>query len=306
MQKIRSGVYGFDPLMAGGINAHTITALIGSAGAGKTTFAASFLKRGLEEGQDAIFITLDEEPTQIVKELEMMGWNNVQNYIDRGSMIFVDASGEQFSHFIKKGLPDFVDEWKGHNARIVIDPLTPVLWSVNNRYEQRELVSLLLRETRKIGTVICTLEEHGIMSDLSSPELVIPMYLADNVIHIRYMTHESPEQRDLKILKCRSSRHSHFWHPYRIVAGAGLIIEGKEFQSRAVERPYEFKKIFLQTIADLPEEEKRKFTGEVRVSLLNSVEIMSWEDLRGIDPSEVVRVMLAAYDIKVADSEAER
>ena len=195
MLKIRSGVYGLNQLLDGGINENTVTAVIGASGAGKTTFATYFLKRGLEDGEDAIFITLDEPPDQIIKEVREMGWEEIDRFIDEGSMVFIDASGKQFSDFIRKELANFVEDWKGHGARIVIDPLTPVLWSVKEKYEQRELVSYFLRETRKVGTVLCTLEEHGVSSDLSSPELVIPMYLADNVIHLRYRSHESPERR---------------------------------------------------------------------------------------------------------------
>ena len=69
MQKVKTGVYGLNKLLDGGINKNTVTAVIGSSGAGKTTLATYFLKRGVEMGEDAIFITLDEEPKQIIKEV---------------------------------------------------------------------------------------------------------------------------------------------------------------------------------------------------------------------------------------------
>ena len=50
MQKIPSGVYGLNALLDGGINEHATTVVIGSPGAGKTTFATQFLRRGLELG----------------------------------------------------------------------------------------------------------------------------------------------------------------------------------------------------------------------------------------------------------------
>jgi KaiC/GvpD/RAD55 family RecA-like ATPase len=297
MNKIKSGIYGLNRLMDGGINKNTITAVIGSSGAGKTTFATYFLKRGLEQGEDAIFITLDEEPKQIIKEVIEMGWDNIEDYIDEGAMVFVDAGGKQFSDFIKTELAGFVEEWKGYNARIIIDPLTPVLWSVQHKYEQRDLVSFLLRETRKIGTVICTLEEHTVMGDLSGPDLVIPMYLADNVIHLRYKSHESPERRDMKIIKCRSSRHSHFWHTYRIVKGSGIIIQEATMAEDTPVQVVDLHARLDKALANIPESRKKNLTPKVSQSLYWTIGLISSEDIGSLDPDYIIKQILMEYEL---------
>ncbi len=297
MNKIKSGVYGLNNLLDGGINQNTVTAVIGSSGAGKTTFATYFLKRGVEQGEDAIFITLDEEPKQIIKEVIEMGWPEIEDYIDEGSMVFVDAGGKQFSDFIKTELAGFVDEWRGYNARIVIDPLTPVLWSVKEKYEQRDLVSFLLRENRKIGTVVCTLEEHSVMGDLSGPDLVIPMYLADNVIHLRYKSHESPELRDLKIIKCRSSRHSHFWHSYKIVKGSGLIVREAHLAKEMPSKKVNLKVRMEKELAHLSEDKKKNLTPGISKSIQRTVETLSQEDIGPLDPDYILKQILTEYDL---------
>jgi len=296
MRKIPSGVFGLNALMDGGINEHTTTVVIGSPGAGKTTFATQFLRRGLEIGEDAVFITLDEVPAEIIKNAKLLGWDDAESYIESGNMVFVDAGGKQFSNFIRKELADFVREWEGHAARIVIDPLTPVLWSVKEKYEQRELVSFLLRQTRKIGTVLCTLEEHGVVADLSAPELIIPMYLGDNVIHLRYASHEHPERRELKIIKCRNSKHSRAWHPYGIVRGAGLFVtrvkgEGPSTMDRTkVEAE-------IRGVVDrlAPEGE---LNAKSLSHLLRAVEMIAEDSPGDVDPLEVRSLVLEEYGLE--------
>lgn len=296
MKKIKSGVYGLNSLLDGGINENTATVIIGGTGAGKTTLAMQFLRRGLELGDDGVFITLDEAPTQLIVEARMMGWEDIGDYIKKGVLVFIDASGKEFSNFIEKELASFVDEWAGHKARIVIDPLTPVLWSVSERYEQRELVSFLLRETRKIGTVLCTLEEYG-TADLSGEELVIPMYLADNVIHLRYATQMSPEKRELKIIKCRSSKHSRHWHPYNIARGVGLFISKRE---RKVHKKAgsDVQVDFMEKLGSVSRSKFSKLSPEALENIRRTIETLTSEEFPEEDGEKILELIFEEYDLK--------
>jgi len=288
MDKIKSGVYGLNALMDGGINEHSTTVVIGSSGAGKTTFALQFIMRGMEVGDDGVFISLDENQKQIIIEAEAMGWKNIHDYIADERLVFIDASGEQFSNFIKVELPDFVNEWKGTKSRIVIDPLTPVLWATKERYEQRELISFLLKEVRKVGTVLSTLEEHGSVGDLSGPETIIPMYIADSIIHLKYFTKGDDVIRELQIVKCRSSKHSEKSHPYRIIGGLGLIIQHKGLPAPRTNKIS--KQLFsrFNEIAD-------NLPRDVRIRVSRSLSSMIDFDLREIDPEQLLEDLIEEY-----------
>jgi circadian clock protein KaiC len=290
MNKIKSGIYGLNSLLDGGINENSATVVIGSSGAGKTTMATQFIRRGLELGQEGIFVSLDENKEQIIREAIQMGWRKIVDYIDEEKLVFIDASGHEFSAFIKKELPSFVADWKGANARISIDPLTPVMWSTTDRYEQRELIGFMLKETRKVGTVLATLEEHGTAGDLSGNETVIPMYLADCVIHLKSIhTPEGGLQRRLKIMKCRSSRHSKMEHQYSIVKGLGIVVNPDNstlMPSRKL--PDELAKVLEKNRGDIPS----KVYGRL-------IEVL--QDLRDDDFSEIkletlMREIISEYE----------
>ena len=289
MKKIKSGVYGLNSLLDGGINENSATVVIGCSGAGKTTLATQFIRRGLEMGQEGIFVSLDENKEQIIKEAIQMGWKKIVDFIDEEKLVFIDASGHEFSAFIKKELPSFVADWKGANARISIDPLTPVMWSTSDRYQQRELIGFMLKETRKVGTVLATLEEHGTAGDLSGNETIIPMYLADCVIHLRSI--HDPElglQRRLKIMKCRSSRHSKTEHRYSIVKGLGIVVDPDNSSLMPSRK-------MPDELAEILEKNRSKIPARVYGRLVAVLEDLRDDDFSDIKLETLMREIISEY-----------
>lgn len=288
MEKIKSGIYGLNTIMDGGINLKSTTVVIGCSGAGKTTFATQFIRRGLEEGQEGIFVSLDENKEQIIKEAMEMGWKDIMDYVKSKALVFIDASGKDFSTFIKKELPSFVSRWEGADARIAIDPLTPVIWALNDRYEQRDIIGFMLKEMRKIGTVVATLEEHGTKGDLSGTEVIIPMYLADNVIHLNYMPMENGLDRRLKIVKARSTRHSNNYHRYSIIRGLGMVVDTSPYS------PMKTKRIAVRFLAEV-KKMKRELPSDAYRTLLNAVELMRDDDFIGMRMEDIIKSIIDEY-----------
>ena len=285
MKKIKSGIFGLNTILDGGMNENSTTVVIGRSGAGKTTFATQFIRRGLQDGQEGIFVSLDENKEQIIREAVEMGWSDILEYLDDELLVFIDASGREFSNFIRKELPAFVDDWKGANARIAVDPLTPVMWSTKDNYEQRDLIGFMLKQTRRVGTVLCTLEEHG-AGDLTSPEVVIPMYLADCVIHLRYRSDGANVNRELKIVKARSTRHSQLSHAYHIVRGLGLIVEQGEFRRSDTTRiPAQIRQLLQRP--DIP-----RAVGD-RIERM--LEGLTDDDFRNLKPEQLFELIRHEY-----------
>jgi len=285
VRKIRSGIYGLNPLLDGGVNENSTTVVIGRSGAGKTTLATQFIRRGLQDGQEGVFVSLDENKEQIIREAVEMGWSDILDYLDNELLVFIDASGREFSNFIRKELPAFVADWKGSNARIVVDPLTPVLWSTKDLYEQRDLIGYMFKQTRKVGTVLCTLEEHG-PGDLAGPETVIPMYLADCVVHLKFNSDHANPSRLLNIVKCRNSRHSPSAHAFQIVRGLGIVIEGVDGRKTvSAKAPSQLRQLLLT----------HSMPKNVRDALEKSLDGLTDEDFRSLKPEQVLELIIQEY-----------
>jgi KaiC/GvpD/RAD55 family RecA-like ATPase len=269
----------------GGVNENSTTVVIGRSGAGKTTLATQFIRRGLQDGQEGVFVSLDENKEQIIREAVEMGWSDILDYLDNELLVFIDASGREFSNFIRKELPAFVADWKGSNARIVVDPLTPVLWSTKDLYEQRDLIGYMFKQTRKVGTVLCTLEEHG-QGDLAGPETVIPMYLADCVVHLKFNSDDANPSRLLNIVKCRNSRHSPSAHAFQIVRGLGIVIEGVDGRKAVTAKvPSQLRQLLLT----------HSMPKNVRDALEKSLDGLTDDDFRTLKPEQVLELIIQEY-----------
>src|SRR3990170_3271230 len=213
------------------MNENSTTVVIGRSGAGKTTFATQFIRRGLQDGQEGIFVSLDENKEQIIREAVEMGWSDILDSLDD------------------------------------------------------ELLGFMLKQTRKVGTVLCTLEEHG-QAYLAGAETVIPMYLADCVIHLRLDHDESAPSRTLKIIKCRNSRHSQSRHAYQITRGFGIILEGIERRKVATAKvPSQLRQMLLT----------RALPKSVLERLEKALEGLTDEDFRTLKPEALLDLILQEY-----------
>ncbi len=284
MKKLKTGILGLDSLLDGGFNEHSATIVVGSAGTGKTTMALQFLRKGLETGSDAIYITLEEPRAQIIEEARSMGWDDIEKYVEQGSLVFLEAGGKDMADFIKEELPQFVGEWEGSHARIAIDPLTPVIWAYENKYEQRSLISDLFKQAKRVGTVLSTVEEHGTTGEMTGGETIIPMYLADTVVHLNVLG-MGELQRQIKITKSRQSWHSEGGHPYRFVLGIGFVVDTSAADGKKTAK------------LDIKEKQRvQEIGGQERIKKI--VGYLEKADLGDMTPAQIIDMLIE--DNKVA------
>jgi circadian clock protein KaiC len=148
----------------------------------------------------------------------------------------------------------------------------------------------MLKETRKVGTVLATLEEHSSASDLTGNETVIPMYLADCVIHLRYRALDEGAERRFKIVKCRNSRHSERSHPYSIIKGLGIVVARGGEPARDEHRVATQLKGGLEKISSMLPKEVRERIGKALAEVRDS-------DLRNLDPEDLIEDIAAEYKV---------
>ncbi|KKB35620.1 RAD55 family ATPase [Bacillus thermotolerans] len=73
---VSTGIAGLDKILDGGMPKGTAVILEGPPGTGKTTIGIQFLYEGIiRDNETGIFITFEEFPDQIYKDMKSFGWD---------------------------------------------------------------------------------------------------------------------------------------------------------------------------------------------------------------------------------------
>ena len=76
VQKIPTGIEGFDDVCRGGLPAARSTLVSGTSGTGKTVFSLQYLHHGIcNFDEPGIFITFEESPLDIIRNAASFGWD---------------------------------------------------------------------------------------------------------------------------------------------------------------------------------------------------------------------------------------
>ena len=95
-QRVTSGIKGLDKLMEGGYVKGSANLITGSTGSGKSTFLLQFCWEGLQRGENALYITLEETPDELVRDALQFGWDLEKYRNKRGKEIAIIAAHPYF------------------------------------------------------------------------------------------------------------------------------------------------------------------------------------------------------------------
>src|SRR5262249_58374286 len=92
IEKLPTGISGFDLIAGGGLPKGRTTLVCGTAGSAKTVFAAQFLAEGISKANEpGVFVTCEESTADIRQNVRSLGWD-VAAWERAGKAAFVDVS----------------------------------------------------------------------------------------------------------------------------------------------------------------------------------------------------------------------
>jgi len=228
-ERISSGIEGLDVLLNGGIIKNSINSIVGSSGTGKTTFALAYVYQGLLEGEHILYLSFEEPPSKLMLEAESLGIKIKEIAKNHEDLIHLVES-EKIVEFMTNILPALAQKLKHKNlkhTRIILDPLTPILWEFPSEKDQRKVLTKIYYHLCSLGTVLQTVEEPNAFgqTDIGSIETRVPIYLSDSVIHIQNLGLGGKYNRTCKIIKSRRTAHYEGIYPLSFSYGPGIVID---------------------------------------------------------------------------------
>jgi circadian clock protein KaiC len=212
LDKVSSGIEGFDDITCGGLPLGRITLLMGGPGSGKTVLALQILVGATtHSGAPGIFVAFEENARQVAANGEAFGWN--MRALKKKQLYFIDACVR--SDAVKSGAFDLTGlmaalEAKAHEmgAKLIVFDAIDVLLSLldDPAAECRELYRIheWLRLHELTGIITAKLEEgqpasssrYGFMPFMADCNVLLSQRLADRV-----------SMRAIRVLKYRGSPH---------------------------------------------------------------------------------------------------
>jgi circadian clock protein KaiC len=231
IQRLPTGISGFDDIALGGLPAGRPTLVTGTTGSGKTLFAIEFLARGIMRfGQAGVFVTAEETAGAIRRNAISLGFD-IEKWEADGLWVFVDASADVGVDVQTVGAYDFgalmarIEHAvrRSEARRVGFDSFG----SIFSRFHdpgliRHELVRIVAALKSLDVTLLLTserLHEYDGLSRHSVEEFVL-----DNVIVLRNVLRDERRRRTVEIVKFRGVPHRTGEWLFTIDAREGFVV----------------------------------------------------------------------------------
>lgn len=222
VERTKTGVFGLDELLRGGIPKGNLVVISGDTGSGKTCLCLGFLYNGaVKYNENGVYISLEEKEEDIIKSAKLFGWDYAKA-IEEKKIKIVTIELYDFER-LKNTIEDTVISVGA--KRVVIDPGVIFRLFFEKELEARKRILSLAKMLKELGvtTLITNELELGKEKGLFGLE----EYVADGVILLYHSRVNNYFVRSVAILKMRGTEISEKLHPIKI-SPEGIKILSKQ------------------------------------------------------------------------------
>ena len=128
MERVKTGIPGFDELIEGGVPKGFNVLITGPPGAGKSIFGMQYLYNGALSGEAGIYISLDSPKENMIAQAKQFGWD-FEKFERENLITFFSIPPDR----VKMNLFDMLEDIVTHTGakRIVFDSLATLMISID-------------------------------------------------------------------------------------------------------------------------------------------------------------------------------
>lgn len=229
IERLSTGVEGFDELIYGGVPRGFFVAVVGEPGTGKTVFSIHFAWQGVKEGDKVVYVTTEESRESIIKQALLFGMDFARA-VDTGKMIIIDAlmrgKNDEWSLMeldIEELIEKILEAKKklGYGrARLVIDSMS-AFW-LDKPAMARKYSYIVKRVLYKWDFTTYLVSQYAITTAQAFGWGV--EHVADGIIRFRRYIRGGELRRYVLVEKMRQTPHTLVMHEVDIIDSRGMII----------------------------------------------------------------------------------
>jgi circadian clock protein KaiC len=235
-QRLSTGITGLDSLLHGGFVKGRTYILTGDTGTGKTIACLQLLQHALAQGEKAVYVTVDERPSEITDSALSFAWN-LQQHIQEKNLAILDASpyftgransASERGIDPQKIVADLSNYVKRLGATLlIIDPVTPFILTGDGAHpaqdQARSLINLI--QTQLNTTNLLT--AHFSTRANQNPTFGIEEFLASGVFALKVNAAGDRFERSLTIRKMRGTPVLPGEYRFEINSNAGIELKNR-------------------------------------------------------------------------------
>jgi len=202
---VSSGIKPLDSMLGkGGFYKGSSVLVSGTAGTGKTSFAASFINKACERKERSLYFAFEESPSQIIRNMTSIGID-LQKHIDKGLLEFYASRPTLYGlemHLVSihKAIRKFKPQV------VVLDPITNLITVGSVSDVKSMLVRLIdFLQSEQITVMFTALSLNTIVSDQTDEGV---SSLVDAWLLIKDIELNGERNRGLYVIKSRGMQHS--------------------------------------------------------------------------------------------------
>jgi circadian clock protein KaiC len=229
IERLETGIPGFDTVLLGGLPKGRSTLIAGTSGSAKKVLAAQFIAQGIARGQTGVFVTFEETPEDLRRNMLGFGWDIAQWEKDK-KWVFVDASPRGKDRAVFAGEYDFgallarvehaIKTVKAE--RVAIDSIGAVFAPFQRTETVRGELLRLTESLKELAvTSVITVERLHDYGDIS--RFGVEEFVTDNVVILRNTLEGEKRRRTMEVLKLRGVEHGKGEFPFTVIKGEGVI-----------------------------------------------------------------------------------